>query len=185
MNIKKRNFYENKIFFIYILSFVLISSYPFINAYAANSTFYILQSKMQTTIEQNTHIVTLQFTEPSKLGDKYSWLITSESGQLAPSLCLFNLSPPNLKTFEKDTKITMVQHAINLEKICKEFHINDKTRNNLLTNNIPITIHYYYQSDIENSYPIVLCPYYNIFFTQQNIIKCISYIAKTFIENAI
>lgn len=174
-----------KYFFIYIVCFVLTSLYLFTNAYAANSAIYILQSKMQTTIEQNTHTVTLQLTEPSKLGDKYSWLIISESGQLAPSLCLFNLSPPNSKVFGKDTKITMVQHAIDLEKICKKFHINGKTCNNLLANNIPITIHYYYQSDIENSYPIVLCPYYNIFFTQQNIIICTSYIAKIFIENVI
>ncbi len=173
---------KTKHFFICIICSIFISSYIFINAYAASSVIYILQSKMQTTIEQNTHTVTLQLTEPSKLGDKYSWLITSEPGQLAPSLCLFNLCPPNSKVFGEDTQIIIVQHAIDLEKICKEFYIDDITRNKLLTSNIPITIHYYYQNDIENVYPVVLYPYYDIFFAQQNIIV---YIVKTFTENNI
>lgn len=172
---------QKNLFILSVIS-IFVSLYATINVFAYPIEVYNLLSLLQQTIEQNTHTMTLQFTEPSKLGDKYSWLITSETGQLAPSLCLFTSQPPNSKIYGEDTEIILVQKAIDLDKVCETLHLNYKTYNNLLTVTEPITVNYYYQSDVENAYPVILLPHYDILL-EQNPIKQASNMAKIYIEN--
>ncbi len=173
---------KQKNLFILSLISIFISLYATINVFASPIEVYNLLPLLQQTIEQNTHTMTLQFTEPSRLGDKYAWLITSEAGQLAPSLCLFISVAPNSNVFGEDTQIILVQKAIDLDKVCEILHLNYKTRSNLLTVTEPITVNYYYQSDIENAYPVILLPHYDILL-EQNPIKQASNMAKIYIEN--
>lgn len=172
---------KTKSFFYFVTIFILLFS---ITASAKNTTTTTLVSKIQQTIEQNTHTMTLQYTKPSKVGDKYSWLITSEAGQLAPSLTLFTLSAPNSKVFGQDTEVILVEDAIDLYKICEEFHIDGKTRNNLITQNIPIAINYYYNSNAKNAYPVVLFPHYDMIFASQKPFLCAIHATKILAEKS-
>ncbi|NDO47332.1 hypothetical protein [Clostridium sp. MD294] len=171
---------QKNLFILFIIS-IFVSLYTTINIFAYPIEVYNLLPLLQQTIEQNTHTMTLQFTEPSKLGDKYSWLITSEAGQLAPSLCLFTSQPPNSKIYGEDTEIILVQNAIDLNKICETFHLNYQTYNNPLTVTEPITVNYYYQSNVKNAYPVILFPYHTILLEQSPIKKALDMI-KIYIE---
>ena len=61
---------QKNLFILSVIS-IFISLYATINVFASPIEVYNLLPLLQQTIEQNTHTMTLQFTEPSRLGDKY------------------------------------------------------------------------------------------------------------------
>lgn len=99
--------------------------------------------------DKTIHTVTLQHTEPARVGDEYSWLLVSEPGQLGYSLSALGLSNQdpveiNKQLGEDETTVVYQQDYIDLEQICNKLGLNKDTLLTDLANNKPITINYSY-----------------------------------------
>ena len=99
--------------------------------------------------DNTVHTVTLQHTEPARVGDEYSWMLVSEPGQLGYSLNALGLSNQdpvviNEQLGEDETTVVYQQDDIDLEQICNKLGLDKDTLLADLANNKSITITYSY-----------------------------------------
>ena len=109
-----------------------------------------IETLSDAEVTDNTvHTVTLQHTEPARVGDEYSWMLVSEPGQLGYSLNALGLSNQdpaaiNEQLGEDETTVVYQQDDIDLEQICNKLGLDKDTLLADLANNKSITITYSY-----------------------------------------
>lgn len=131
--------------FIFLAGIIILSVIIFVLKPTKN-----METLNDAEVTDNTvHTVTLQHTEPARVGDEYSWMFVSEPGQLGYSLNALGLSnqdPVEINELlgEDETTVVYQQDYIDLEQICNKLGLDKDTLLADLANNKSITITYSY-----------------------------------------
>ncbi|NMA49188.1 MAG: hypothetical protein GX947_05385 [Tissierellia bacterium] len=139
--------------FIFLAGIIILAVIVFVLKPTKNNdteTPKNIETLNDAEVTDNTvYTVTLQHTEPARVGDEYSWMLVSEPGQLGYSLNALGLSNQdpvaiNEQLGKDETTVVYQQDDIDLEQICNKLGLDKDTLLADLANNKSITITYSY-----------------------------------------
>ncbi len=108
-----------------------------------------ISESAESSAQTEKHTMTIEFTDPSRENDEYSWLITSEPGHLAECIVLVGQGGnPDSEMFGDDTSVIFLQDAIDINEIIERFNLDIDSTN--ISDYMPITI-YYTREDVDKA----------------------------------